>query len=258
MTAFRITDQNPVYFDLAGNVAAGGYLKFYETGTTTPKDVYGEQALTTNNGSTINLGADGRAVDDIWGNGSYRVRLYASDNTLISEADDVAVAAGAGATIPTLSALKFLTNDGAVMSWMEVREVPDPTGSSGKILGTDGDVPLWVDAPVAPTVEPVPVGGVAVTAGSIKAGKTLLQTGTGTLPATGTTKSTVNVTFGTAMASCAFVAVQMEDSLGTYVIATKVTGRSGTGFTLEGDTNIYQVNFNSTAAFTYIALGETA
>lgn len=259
MAAFRILSQSPVYFELDGvTPASGGRIDFTDAGTTTAKDVYGDQALSANNGSSIDLGSDGRAVDDIWGDGAYRVRVYAADGTLISDDDNVEVPGGTGTAIPTLSASKFLTNDGSVLAWDSIIQVPDPTGQSGKIVGSDGTNPIWQDAPVAPTVEPVPTGGVVVTAGSIKAGKTLIQTGTGTLPATGTTKSTVNITFATAMASCAFVAVQFEDTIGTYHIISSVTGRTGTGFTLAGDTNIYQIAFNSTVDFTYIALGEVA
>src|SRR5690348_9531177 len=97
MAAFRILDQSPVYFLLDGvTPAAGGRIEFYEAGTTTAKDVYGDQDLTVNNGSSITLGSDGRAVDDIWGDGSYRVRVYASDDTLISDDDNVEIPGGAG------------------------------------------------------------------------------------------------------------------------------------------------------------------
>jgi hypothetical protein len=91
MTAFRILDQTPVYLDLLGQPASGGTLRFFETETDTPKNVFGDPNLSVNNGSSVLIGTDGRTVDDVWGDGVYRVRLYASDNTLIAEADPVEI-----------------------------------------------------------------------------------------------------------------------------------------------------------------------
>lgn len=258
MPAFRILDQSPVYLDLQGNLAAGGTLHFYEAGSTTDKDVYGDQGLSVNNGPTIAIGSDGRAVDDVWGSGSYRERLYAADGTLVYDRDNLEIPGGTGTAIPTLDAGKFLTNDGAVLQWDTVLQPPDPTGQNGKVVGSDGSSLVWQAPPVAPTLPPLPTGGVASTTSSITAGKTIIQTGSGSLPASGTTVSTANITFPIAMASCSHVGIQMEGTNGAYVVATKVIGRNGTGFTVSGDTNIYQINFNATVPFTYHAFGVLA
>jgi hypothetical protein len=144
VTAFRILDQSPVYFDLQGNLAAGGQLRFYESGTTTPKDVYGDEALTVNNGPEVDIDPDGRADVDIWGDGlgAYRVRLYASDDTLVWERDDVDIQGG-GTTIPALDSGAYLTNNGSVLQWLDILQPPDPTGQSGKVLSNNGTSLLW-------------------------------------------------------------------------------------------------------------------
>jgi hypothetical protein len=100
MTGFRIPDSFPVFLDRLGQPAANGRLEFYDAGTSVPKDVYGNPDLTVNNGPTVLIGADGRAVDDIWGDGSYYVRLIAADDTLIADADDVSIPGGAGSGDP--------------------------------------------------------------------------------------------------------------------------------------------------------------
>jgi hypothetical protein len=141
MAAFRITDQDPVYFDSLGAPCAGGSLSFFDTGTTTPKNVYGEAALTTNNGSVLTLDSSGRAAVDVWGSGIYRVVLANSLGTVIWTRDNVQVQ---GDTLPTpYTSGYFLTNNGTTTSWAAVRQVPDPTGSSGKFLTTDGTTTSW-------------------------------------------------------------------------------------------------------------------
>ena len=57
--ATRLLDQKPQYRLADGTLAAGGSLNFYDTGTTTPKNVYGEPALSTNLGSTLTLNSAG-------------------------------------------------------------------------------------------------------------------------------------------------------------------------------------------------------
>lgn len=179
MTGFRPLDQFPVFLDRLGLPASGGRLDFFETGTTTPKDVYGDPDLTVNNGSTVLIGPDGRTVKDIWGDGVYRMRLYAADNTLIAEADTVQIPGGSGTTIPSLQAGKVLTNDGSSLLWDTFRQVPDPAGQGAKILGTDGASLFWQK--VADQFQPV------IASGSIQLGTILIQWGGDTIAPTGTT-----------------------------------------------------------------------
>ena len=145
MTAFRILNQFPVYFTSLGTLAAGGYLRFYETGTTTTKDVYSDRALAVNIGHTVTLDASGRTNTDVWGSGEYRVRLYSSADVLIDEADNVEVSGGASSTLPSMTGNsgEFLTNNGVSASWTTVIQVPDPTGHAGEYLTNDGTTASW-------------------------------------------------------------------------------------------------------------------
>ncbi|WP_419669925.1 hypothetical protein [Xylella fastidiosa] len=63
--------------------------------------------------------------------------------------------------------------------WAAVREVPDPAGMGGKILGTDGANLLWQPLPSAPAT-PYTIG-----VASLKLGTLLIQWGRDVAPATG-------------------------------------------------------------------------
>lgn len=200
MASFRIINNFPVYMDLAGNPASGGYLKFYETNTTTPKSVFADPELTIDNGSSVSIGSDGRTVVETWGSGAYRVRLYDADNTLIAEADDVEIAGGDATTIPTLVDGYFLTNNGSLLLWAQVRQMPDPTGQDGKVPVADGSGYSLQSLPEPPEpVDPeIVVDGTERTfqAGvSSSATKFWLASGNDSAPATNQLTSTKALTF---------------------------------------------------------------
>jgi hypothetical protein len=254
MTAFRILNPFPAYLDLIGMPASGGSLKFYQSGTDTPKDVFGDPDLTVNNGPSVLIGTDGRTVVDVWGDGEYRVRLYAADMTLIAEADDVTLPGGTGAAIPALQDGQFLTSDGAVLQWQEIRQVPDPTGNSGKILGTDGVNLLWQAAPTVPT----PTTGV----GQFNFGGLLIQWGTGTAPASGTQATTQPISFVTAFSGLPVVFVNPTSSINPagLIGAHAAWGISSAGFTAEFSANIDNTGSQFTIAapipFSWLAVGQ--
>lgn len=261
MPTFRILSQDPVYFKLDGvTPAALGYLNFYDSGTTTPKDVYGDPAMSVNNGPTVALGSDGRAVHDLWGNGVYRVRVYASDNTLISEADNVQLPGGSGSSLPSLIAGNFLTNDGSVALWGTVRQVPDPTGSANKILGTDGSSLIWQTAPVAPTAPIVGTAGKVVLGTGANAW--MEQIGTSTGPASGTYTITKSVTFPTAFSAIPFVSVTVQTAYsGGPVVAYLASPPTTTGFSVTFDVaegNSGNSIMNSDVAFAWKASGNVS
>lgn len=266
MAAFRLLNQFPVYFDQQGRLADGGELRFYESGTTTPKDVYGDQALTVNNGSSVAIGSDGRTVVDVWGDGEYRVRLYDADGTMIGEADNVEVAGGTGQSIPALVTGQFLTNNGALLLWAPISEVPDPTGQSGKILGNDGSNFIWQDPPEAPPAPPAP--DLEVTATSVIIGdgtdRMLTQAGSSSAPASGSRTTSVSVTFGTPFASPpVFVGVTPNLSVVTgigYQAIPAATNITKTGFTANFDVNADQsgADINVSIPFQWIAMGPVA
>lgn len=262
MTAFRILDQVPVYLDLLGQPASGGTLRFFDNVTDTPKDVFGDPDLTVNNGPTVLIGTDGRTVHDIWGDGVYRVRLYAFDNTLIAEAENVEIPGGAGTAIPALSANKFLTNDGAVMSWVDVLQVPDPTGSGGKILGTDGVNFIW-QAP--PTIPDLPIVNNPVSNhNSAQIGSLLIQWGNRSLAPNGFRQQADTVNFVEAFETCYMVmviATTITATAGGQIAVPAVVTKSPGSFAVQFDTDDSgEVNaqFTNNLTYDWIAYGKKA
>lgn len=252
MPTFRILDQFPVYLNLTGQPAVGGSLKFYDTGTTMPRDVYGDPAKTVNNGSSVLIGSDGRPVVDIWGDGTYRVRLYASDGTLIDEADDVEIQGGGGTAIPALESGKVLGNDGATLQWTDVREVPDPTGSSGKVLGNDGVNFIWQAPPsTPPTWE--------ITSSHIKFGTLMIQWGSDTIAPTGANTANKAFSFGTPFATLYHVEAMLNGSSGTSggigIPVLSVGARSTAGATAFIDSNNDAFTIINNSPFTWFAIG---
>lgn len=265
MAAFRILNQFPVYFDLAGNLADGGELRFYESGTTFPKSVYGGPGLTPDNGSTVPIGSDGRPELDIWGDGAYRVRLYDADDTLIAEADDVEIPGGDATTIPALVDGYFLSNNGSLLLWATFLQLPDPTGQDGKMVVADGAGYILVPQPTTPVI---PDPEIVVTANSFQGGtsedetKFLHQWGNGTASASGSHRTSATVTFATAYASPpeVFPVIKQTQICAAGLIgAVSVTDITTTGCTVQIDVNDdddrSQFNILSSVAFGWHAVG---
>jgi len=184
----RFYDPNPVYFDLLSNQpVAGGFLQFYNQGTTAPKMTWSDQALTIPNANPVPLDSSGRANVNIWLSGSYSVRLTDSLGAVIWTRDVNDGSVGNSA-FPTLEAGKFLTNDGSVVQWAEILQLPDPTGADGKVPVANGGVYVLQSFPSYPTV---PV----VTDNSVKTGNIVDQWGTATMPASGSKTSNVTIAF---------------------------------------------------------------
>jgi hypothetical protein len=249
------------FLGLSGQLLASGYLKFYSAGTTTPKDVFGEKALSTNNGSTITLDASGRPDDDVWGSGSYFVEIYDADDVKQGEADNVEIPGGEATALPTLVAGEFLTNDGSVMSWDGILQVPDPTGSANKILVTDGTTVSWGDRPADGDAG---TANVTQTSTEITVEDMALVTGSATGTSVGGRTQSVAVTFATAFTSTpVWIGIQVTSSslssfgnMPSWSIATSST----TGFTVkftmgEMDDSQAGFDFNAGVAFKYVAMG---
>ncbi len=264
--SFRILDQNPVYIDSEGNPVADGELRFYESGTTTPKSVYGGPSLAPNNGSTVALDATGRASVDVWGDGNYRVRLYDALGVQLWERDNVQQSGGSSSSLPSLVAGSFLSNDGAVLSWQSIKQVPDPTGSAGRYLTTDGTNWSWVQLPTAAQPD------IVVAANSFRAGtsanttKELLQTGTGSATASGNKSTSATVTFPTAFTLLEHVSITVTNDSVTSsgaLVRVAVTTQSATGFTVKFSTttggtsadNFSGTNIINAVPFTWLATG---
>ena len=119
------------------SVLASGSLTFTDSGTTTPRTTWSDPGMTTPNPNPVPLDGAGRPDVDIWGDGTYRVVLKNSLGAVIVTLDNVS--GPVGIPNPALQAGKFLTNDGTVISWATIRQVPDPTGQpDGNVLTTDG------------------------------------------------------------------------------------------------------------------------
>lgn len=263
MPAFRLFSRLNTFYGLTGQLLAGGQLKFYDAGTTTPRNVYGDPDLTINNGSTVDLDSSGRPDVDVWGEGSYFVEAYDALGVKQGEADYVQIPGAGGQTIPALETGKFLTNNGAVLLWTTIREVPDPTGQSGKVLGTDGEALLWQDLPAIPE-PPEPDQDIGTT--SFRFGNFLIQCGNDTAPTSSSRTTSKNITFPTAYTSLLHVAVMPTVSaVGSYGIGATVAvtgfsaGSASTGVTAtfnsadDGGDSGYQIT--NTIPFTWIAFG---
>lgn len=274
MSGFLVYDARPVYIDSTGQVAAGGSLVFSMAGTATPQDVYGDSDLTVNNGSTLTLGTDGRTAVEVWGDPtlSYRVQLYDANGALQFDQDNVSGGGGGGAggSIPALVTGKFLTNDGSQLLWADIRQLPDPTGQSGKVLSTDGTNFTWIAKPADGAAGAAGTNAaVTVTPSSVKwSGGTgdqyFIQTGSGTVPASGTHTASKDVTFGTPFKTIAYAKASITSSSfasSGYQVATSEINKSTTGFTLFCDTNSSDGNNGniiSDIPFDWIAFGTIA
>ena len=272
--ATRLLDQNPVYFNNDNTVCAGGELRFYESETTTPLNVYSSPTLGTSLGSTVTLDASGRAEDDIWlAVDAYRVRLYtgaAPDGVMVWSRDFAGDTATGAVVVPDPSTGDeddVLSTDGVAYLFRAIREVPDPTGNSGKYVGTDGTAVSWTAFPAAVTYdEDTLPGGFTQGATSVQIGKFKIQTGTGSAP-TAAAESTTSaaVTFGEAYATLLHIDVTPTGTggfTGRGAGVDKQVNGSTTGFTVrfyagaEHGSNDY--NITSTVNFTWVAFGIVA
>lgn len=268
MAAFLLHDKITTWFGSTGQLLPGGYMRFYLAGSTTPQDVYGDRALTTNNGDTIQLDASGRLVHECWADtaDAYFLELYDADDVKQGEVSYREVPGGVGQVIPIPESGEYLSGDGTqfIAVDLSLNLLPDQTGHSNEILGTDGTTPSWAAKPADGAAG---TSDIATTATSFKVGNMLTQTGTATGTSVGTRFQTVSVTFATAFDSTPiFVGVEVDSgTLSTYANQPtwSITAKSATGFTVKftmGELDDSQAGFNFSAGvpFTYIATGVKA
>lgn len=173
--SFRILNMAPQYLLPSGQVNAGGKLYFYETDLTTPKDTWSDEGLTVINSNPVLMDSAGRSSTDIWGSGEYGVVMTDADDVTIWTRNNVRPDVGAGNVIPALVNGQFLTNDGSILQWQPIRQLPDPSGLNNYSLVSDGTDWLATLLPAAPPA-------IVETSGSFKIGNTLLQFGHDTYP----------------------------------------------------------------------------
>jgi hypothetical protein len=269
MPAFRPLPPLFTFHGLTGQLLPDGYLKFYVAGTTTPANVYGDEAMETNNGPTIQLDASSRANVQIWGDTavSYDVEIYAADDSIQGSAENLSVPGGTGTAIPELVDGEFITSDGSQLLFAAIRQVLDPTGQNNKILGVVGDALAWVAKPANGANG---TSDTSATSTSFKVGSFLGQTGSDTAPASSNKTTTKNVTFAKAYDSApVFIGIDPVDGgntpSGVFPI-WNVTARSTTGFTVTFDTTTGGTSADNQAGsditdainFKYFALGVRA
>lgn len=261
-TAFRPFDPFQTFTDQHGNLAVGGSLVFFTTGTTTPKNVYADEGLTVSLGNSVSIGADGRPTSggistDIWGSDSYRVRLLDVNGVQIGpDRDNVAIPGGGAAALPTpFVPNAFLTNDGALALWELIQLLPDPTGHANNLLSTDGTSIFWQ------TVASLGIPSISIVGNTANLGGLLIQRGTGTLPASGSNVTSLAVTFGTAYSTAPTVVVTNNSGSGATsagkMVILAAQGVSSTGFTCAGDVNNASgaPPITATTAFSWVAIG---
>lgn len=264
MPAFLLFDKCRTFSGLSGQLLPGGYLKFYTASTTTPKAVYGDRALTTNNGSTIDLDASSRLEHECWADtaDAYFVELYDADDVKQGEFSYLEVPGGVGQAIPVPNEGEYLTGDGTNFLVVDLSDLllPDQTGHSNKILGTDGTTAGWVAKPADGAAG---TSDTASGATSVRIGTVLIQWGSGSAAATGTDFASATVTFPTAFGGTPYYidpTVTNGSSVnGTSLVADAYTGASSTGCTIHFNNADRHFDGSSklTSAinFTYVAIG---
>lgn len=251
-TAFRLFDPFQTFTDQHGQLAAGGSLNFFTTGTTTPKDVFSDPGLTVNLGNVVQIGSDGRPVSDIWGSDAYRARLLDAGGAQIGpDRDNIAIPGGGAAALPTpFIPNALLSNDGSLALWLSTTLMPDPTGHANNILGTDGTAVFWQ------TIASLNIPTIAHDANSVTLGAVKIQWGSDTAPATGFRQTSKSTTFPAAFSGSAYhvgvIATTVNATAGLQIGVPAVTSKSPTGFSVQFDSDDFsQVNAEFTAPLTF-------
>lgn len=241
MAAFRILNQAPQYLLASGRVNAGGKLFFYETDLTTPKNTWADPDLSTLNSNPVEMDAAGRTLTDVWGEGEYGVVMTDANEAVIWTRNNVQASATGGLEIPALQDGLFLTNDGSVLAWAVILQVPDPVGHDGDVLYSDGEISYWGPLPDTPdpTDPDIVVGTLRFQAGtSTDSTKFVTKYGTATAAATGTKGTSVAVNIGEDFDALWFITITVmvpqATSSGAMVDSAAINwtqGSAGNSFT---------------------------
>lgn len=260
MASYPFYNPAPVFMDQFGlKPSAGGFLYFYDKGTTTPRNTWSDSGLTILNTNPVPLDSSGRANVNIWCDGEYTVVQKDAANVVIATRDFNNGATG-GFVIPQpLVAGTFLGTDGSIGIWDSIRQMPDPTGSDGKVPVATGGTYVLQSFPTIPT-QPV------VTDNSLQIGNIKQQWGAGSVPATGGAAiSNVTINFPTAYLSPP--SCQVSINRGSGVVPAGFIGCLGwsastTQLTVYFDLNITQTgsqyNLVSPVPISWLAVGKVA
>lgn len=267
---YQFFNPAPVFLDQLGiNPLHGGFLFFYEKGTTNPKDTWSDPGVSVLNENPVPLDGAGRANTHIFLDGEYTVVLKAASGQTVASRDVIAPA-GSNLTIPQPIVDNFLTSpDGVNLAWAEINQVPDPTGSTNQYLVTDGAGYVLKNVPEVPEVPDPEIEITEATAGNtFQAGtsdnkiKFFIQTGSASAPATGSENTSVSVTFNKAFKKLWFVdASQTHGGVSGFpaLPAHSFSSRTETGFTVmfsqEENSSDGGWKITSPVTFDWIAFG---
>jgi len=267
MASFRPLGQFNQYFLNNGQVNNGGSITFYETDLTTLKNTYSDPSLTVLNANPVLLDAAGRLTTDVWGSGTYGAVLKDALGTTIQTRNNIQSGADPGFSIPALVTGDFLTNDGSNLLWQPIKQIPDPTGQAGKVVGTDGTVVFWQNAttPPPPANISVTMDKTLIADTTTPATSLMILQGAGSAPASGAHTTTGNVTFATAFSSPPRVYVSPTGNgitpNGFYgipsVISISTTGFQ-VGFNVNEGGTASGTNITVTVNFQFLAIGTVA
>jgi hypothetical protein len=217
-----------------------GELRFFDLDTTTPKSVYADFALTDTNGAVLGLDSSGRMQENAFGSGNYYVELWSGGAVPTKQGEDLRYDPASGVpSLPTLEAGEFIGGPGYQAIDLSARLVPDPTGHANDVLGTDGDVPLWVERPAdgeAPEL-PILVAADSTRLGAVGSDFELRQYGVESLPGGGNRTVTHSVTYDTPfkVGTEPHVEIQLEGppvTAGNVYPKHSITTSTNTSFTV--------------------------
>lgn len=249
MAAFQFYQPAPVFTGLTTfQPIAGGFLHFYDIGTTNPRNTWSDPALDAPhlNANPVPLDAAGRADEPIFLDGEYTVVAKDALGATIWTRD-VIPGGNAALNLPLLDPGEFLTGDGTNYTAATIRQMPDATGSTGQIPVTNGGGANGYTLQDIPDFTP-PDPEIEVTATTFQAGvstddtKRWEQFGTGTAPNTGTKFSNLTVSLSPAIDNLQIVHIMINTASTTP--AGEIPTWSVTGVTLGGSNNQFTVNFN--------------
>jgi hypothetical protein len=275
MPSYRLVDKTRTFFGTQAQILAGGSLVFYTAGTTMPQNVYGNRALTVNNGSTVGLDSSGRPSVDVWADTAvaYFIEIYDADGVKQGELDNVEVPGGAGQIVPVPGDNEVLGGDGDNFVLIDVsgKWLPDMSGNANKVLGTDGSLASWIAKPADGAAG---VSDIQITSGSVKlsngSNHSLRQFASDTVAGTSALEVSKSITFGTAYSSAPKVLVTVTgtnaSAASNVEVHTRVSAISTTGFTVTfsnrtgGSSADLSGNglLTGTVSFNWEAIGPTA
>jgi hypothetical protein len=241
MPSFRLVDKTRSFDGLQGQRLAGGYLKFYVANTTTPQDVFGNKALTINNGSQVDLDSAGHPSVDVWADTTdrYFMEVYDAADVKQGELDDMEVPGGPGQTIPIPNDGEYLSGDGTnlIAVSLDGKLLPDMAGNANKVLTTDGSVASWTAKPADGAAG---TSDIVIGSGSLKTSSgsshVLQQWATDSVAGGGGLSVSDSVTFPTAYSATPVVDIIVTggnaSSAGNVEVDWRVSAVSTTGFTV--------------------------